>query len=322
MPFRTQLTKDKAHEDSIWTTAWTDKNQILSGSVDETVKVWDVTADAASAAAEDEGLTQLALKQARKLTGHNLGAHSLDVSAATGTAAVSSLDCSIRMWDPVSGDARGTIDAGPVETWTVSFSPDGQRLASGSHNGCVNLWGVDSLDKQGSVQTKGNFVMSVAFSPDGTKVVAGGHNGSVSLIDVQTETEVARLEGANAHVKPVRSVSFSADGGTLLTASDDSQINVYDLGAGGGGAGRAPQLLAALSGHTSWVLAVRCRADGQQFATAGSDHTVKVWDFGQRSCLHTFEEHADQVWSVAYSPDGKRLVSGGEDGKLNVYDVA
>ena len=49
---------------------------------------------------------------------------------------------------------------------------------------------------------------------------------------------------------------------------------------------------------------------------------MKVWDFGQRSCLHTFEEHADQVWSVAYSPDGKRLVSGGEDGKLNVYDVA
>ena len=86
MPFRTQLTKDKAHEDSIWTTAWTDKNQILSGSVDETVKVWDVTADAASAAAEDEGLTQLALKQARKLTGHNLGAHSLDVSAANGQA--------------------------------------------------------------------------------------------------------------------------------------------------------------------------------------------------------------------------------------------
>jgi WD repeat-containing protein 61 len=62
------------------------------------------------------------------------------------------------------------IDAGPVEAWTVSLSPDGRLVASGSQGGNINLWNVEGGEKQHTFETGGKFAMSVAISPDGTKV--------------------------------------------------------------------------------------------------------------------------------------------------------
>lgn len=50
-----------------------------------------------------------------------------------------------------------------------------------------------------------------------------------------------------------------------------------------------------MSGHASWVLGVAFAPNGQQFASSSSDHTIKVWELAQRQCLHTFNEHNDQV---------------------------
>lgn len=50
-----------------------------------------------------------------------------------------------------------------------------------------------------------------------------------------------------------------------------------------------------MSGHASWVLGVDFAPDGNRFASSSSDHSVKVWDLAQKSCLHTFNDHTDQV---------------------------
>ena len=71
------------------------------------------------------------------------------------------------------------IDAGPVEAWTVSLSPDGRLVASGSQGGNINLWNVEGGEKQHTFETGGKFAMSVAISPDGTKVACGAADGAV-----------------------------------------------------------------------------------------------------------------------------------------------
>lgn len=76
-----------------------------------------------------------------------------------------------------------------------------------------------------------------------------------------------------------------------------------------------------LSGHASWVLGVAFAPDGKKFASSSSDHTVKIWELAQRQCLHTFSDHADQVWSVKYHPSRNNiLVSVSEDKSINLYE--
>ena len=72
----------------------------------------------------------------------------ISVSAEGNLAASSSLDTMIRLWDLEHGTELRTIDAGPIEAWTVSLFADGQAVASGSQGGNVNLWSVASGEKQ------------------------------------------------------------------------------------------------------------------------------------------------------------------------------
>ena len=101
-----------------------------------------------------------------------------------------------------------TIDAGPIEAWTLSLSADGQFLASGSQGGNVNLWNTTTGEKQSSLRAGEKFVMSVACSPDGKNVACGAEDGTVTIFDVQTGQQSARLTG---HALTVRTLAFSKD---------------------------------------------------------------------------------------------------------------
>jgi WD repeat-containing protein 61 len=78
-------------------------------------------------------------------------------------AASSSLDSHIKLWDLESGKQYKSIDAGPVDAWTICFSPDSRFLASGSHMGKINLFGVESGKKETSLDTRGRFTISIAY---------------------------------------------------------------------------------------------------------------------------------------------------------------
>ena len=90
---------DAAHDDGIWTVAWTSSNKILSGSVDEAASIWS---------GED-------LEVQSTLRGHRLGVVSVTANSAGTMAYASSIDSVIRFWDIESGTAAGMIEAGPVE---------------------------------------------------------------------------------------------------------------------------------------------------------------------------------------------------------------
>ncbi|KAJ1558922.1 WD repeat-containing protein 61 [Nowakowskiella sp. JEL0078] len=207
-----------AHEDGIWAVVWTKRtNKIITGSIDDKLKVWN-----------GDSLSLL-----QTLEGHQLGVVSVDVNP-TGTvlvAASTSLDSQIRLWDLLGTASSRTIDAGPVEAWTVCFSPDGRHIAAGSHSGCVNIWNVETGERAAAPlndlnTNKGKFIMNVAYSPSGNAIAAGAENGNIYIFDATTGKMVHSLPG---HSMAIRSMVFSPDSSTLITASDDKRINIYDV---------------------------------------------------------------------------------------------
>jgi WD repeat-containing protein 61 len=115
-----------AHEDGIWSVAWSANGQLITGSCDEVCSTFTCMG------AE--------LQPKHTLKGHALGITSVSCSVAGGLAASSALDSHIRIWDLEIGTELRSIDAGPVEAWTVAMTPDGKHVVSGSQSGNLNVW--------------------------------------------------------------------------------------------------------------------------------------------------------------------------------------
>ena len=74
--------------------------------------------------------------------------------------------------------------------------------------------------------------------------------------------------------------------------------------------------------HEDLIHDVQLDYYGKRMATCSSDRTVKIWDLNMKTCVAEMMGHQDQVWEVAYSPDGGELCSCADDGAVQVYSIA
>ncbi len=119
------------------------------------------------------------------------------------------------------------------------------------------------------------------------------------------------------HLAAVNAIAISPDGTTLISGSDDRQVNLWNLKTG--------KWLYTFSGQAEAVLSVAISPDGQQIASSSVDRKISSWQMGTRKFLHTFfylnspYSHNGFVNSVAYSPDGAILASGAADKTIRIW---
>ncbi|KAG6917564.1 hypothetical protein DXG01_002033 [Tephrocybe rancida] len=113
----------------------------------------------------------------------------------------------------------------------------------------------------------------------------------------------------------VRSLAWSSDSNLLLSASDDKRLVLHDVRSSPGGT------VAALTGHSSWVLSADISPDGRLGLSGSADKSIKIWDIGARAAVSTIQD-TGEVWSVSWRPKAPTpgtvgaFVSGGEDGTV------
>ncbi len=206
----------------------------------------------------------------------------------------------IYLSDTSAQDIRYTVLEGHTDSVnSVSFSPDGQILASGSNDDTTRLWNVATGDTINTVRGYRSNVNSVSFSPDGQILASGSSNDTIRLWDVATGDTIRTLR---RHTNSVSSVSFSPDGQTLASGSWDDTIRLWDVATG--------DTIRTLRGHTGTVGSVSFSPDGQILASGGNDDTIRLWNASTGDTINTVRGHAGRVSSVSFSPDGQILANG------------
>jgi WD40 repeat protein/energy-coupling factor transporter ATP-binding protein EcfA2 len=292
-----QTTKERnlfEHPSPVRTTAISpDGKYIISGSEDNTMRLWDLQG-----------------KQIRKpFVGHTLPITSVTFSPDGRYIISGSEDKTVRLWD-LQGNSIGTSFIGhnqPIQS--VAFSPNGQYIVSGSEDKTIRLWDLTGkqIGQPFAGHTKG--VWSVAFSPDGQYIISGSRDKTLRLWDLIGKQIGQPFKG---HTDSVWSVAFSSDGKFIASGSNDKTVRVWDL--------TGQQKEQPFKGHKYAVLSVAIGRNNQ-IISGSSDNTIRLWDIQGNPIRQPLVGHMSGVTSVAINPDGRYIISASKDNTLRLWDL-
>ncbi|KAF8751847.1 Encoded by [Rhizoctonia solani] len=244
----------------------------------------------------------------------------------------------LRVWSLQDGTAtHSPPKIHNIGITSIGFSPLGDKLVTGSYDRCVYIWDTENgYSNPCLLGTHNNWVSFAAFSPDGTQVASCSGDRTVKMWNALHSTS-SHTSHSNALTKDVHSVAILPDGSRIATAGEDKAIYMFNTHDG-------TPALQPLVAHTDEINLVAFSLNGScypvhfegmkkaygqsrshpiasTFVSASEDKTIRMWDVGDGTLTPTdlVRTHDDEVKSAAFSPDGKHVVSGSDDGKIRIW---
>jgi WD40 repeat protein len=214
----------------------------------------------------------------------------------------------LRVWDVDSGAEVLSFKGREKEIGAVAFSPDGKQLASVGAD-TVRVWEATTGQEIRAWPAPGAGSGTLTFSPDGKRLLLG-RDGQVKLWDIGTEKEIFSFSGQRGGY--VGGVAISPDGKQIAAATFRS-VKIWDAVTG--------QELPFPTGQTDPVGSLAYSPDGKRLVGSASNG-LTVWDLDRGQVILTLRGHgAGTGVKVAYSSDGKRIISGGTDQMIKFWDA-
>jgi WD40 repeat protein len=268
-----------------------DSQRIVTASTDNSAKVWDLATS----------------REVTTIRGNGRPLHSISLRPNSNELATSCDDWSIRTFD--MDKSRGMFvsrpDGGLLSA--LSFHPGGRRIVDG--NG-FNLESWDPVSGR-QLPTLGVGHMEAVFNTDGKQLAIGGSHylesrPTVRLVDAESGKELKTL---GRHKANVLHIAYSRDGSKIASNSEDRVLKIWNADSG--------EELRTIPN----VLSAAMSPDGTQVAT-GNDKGVRLFEISSGNEIRSMPGQKYGVISLAFSPDGSRLVSGAHDRTGRVWDVA
>ncbi|MCP4452538.1 MAG: protein kinase [Planctomycetes bacterium] len=307
-----------------------DSRKIVTGSQNKEIKVWD--------AANGTELTTLSGSRGR-------------ISCLAFSPDGRRIVSGPTVWDLSTGQQLMVLIGHKAPIRAVAISPDGKRIVTGSADRTAKVWEMATGNELMTLRGHNAAIGSVSFSPDGAQIITAGDSGTIAgdsgaikVWDAASGTELTTLWG---HQSWINAVTFSADGQRIVSSSGDGTIKLWEprtnhtapvvLEGRHEGVTFSPDGKHILTGGrhiTVWDAATRNEltridADGgsAEFSPdckriiAADGNDIKVWEALSGKELMTLSGHERGIWSMSYSPDGTKIVSGGLDKTVRIWNA-
>ena len=276
-----------------------DGKNVITGSGDGTIGIWEI----------DSG------EKIRSLRGHKETVFALALTPEGDHLISGGHEKTIKVWDLASGEELHSFQGHSNTVWSVAVTPDGTQIVSGSGDETIRVWSLEGILKTDEVLGHTASIRSLAVTPGGDFVISGGWDNIPRVWDQKTGHHVRPLLG---YTNTADTVAVTPDGNHAITCGGHD-LRVWDLGSGE----EMEQLRRRLFRNVN-VIAVA--PDASRIATVSHDvqerhHLITIIDLENGEVVPLRMGHAEQVSDVAFTPDGKKIISSSWDKTICVWDV-
>jgi WD40 repeat protein/serine/threonine protein kinase len=223
-------------------------------------------------------------------------------------AATGSQDRTARLWSTADGRLIATFPHSEAVR-SVQFVPRGDAVLTIAGAGAV-LWDLQTKSVRRSFSHSSE-VLTTEFDSLGRRLVLAGSDGLAQIVDVAGGSGIGAVL---RHEGPIRQAQFlPPDGRTLLTASDDRTVRLWQSDTG--------QLQGAVIRLTERPVCVAAAPGGRSVLIGCVDGTARLWDCVTGSAFGAPLRHDAEVSSGLFRSDGRMLVTGSRDGRARVWEV-
>ncbi len=290
-----ELVTQSGHSDTVWACSFSPDGRFLaSGSIDGTIKLWDVKTG----------------KELKTFYGNSESILSLSFSPDGNILAGGSSYGAITLWSVTDGTVIREIKKPDTVVECLSFSYDGKLLALGGHKrGDINILDVETGKEVFTITGHSRAVLSLTFFRKEKKLASAGKDGTIRVWDLNNNEKEIALFNSSAY-----SISISSDEKYLACGTEDKMVDIWALSTG--------QKIYSLTGHSEPVLSVSFSRDGKILASAGQDKKIILWDILRGREIFKVEAFPYPVESVSFSPDGMTLAIACDDNMVRLLDVS
>ena len=268
----------------------------------------------------------------RTNTGHSEVILNLVITSDGSRAVTTGADETIRVWDLQGGQVVRRFTGPRASLGEISLSPDGRTMLVGLEDGTVTLWDVETGEEIRHF-VDDQPITAVTFSPDGRKALIGAgylnvekvEPGHIVLWDVETGEEIRRFEG---QPYAVLAVAFSPDGRLAVSAGEGAMAILWDVETGAE-IRRFDDYWVDSPWEIETYEDVEFSPDGKRIFAS---HTSQVyeshksgviigWDLESGEEVQQLVGHSNVPFSILFSNDGQRLVSGSTDSQIILWDL-